>query len=398
MKKIIGLSVIASIAISTSVYADTLQEAFANSKVSGEIKAQYFDKQSPVDGKNDTISVVGGNLNLKTGSYYGFGAGVTFQTSHVLDVDYAGTNDYLGFMDASGSVMSESYLTYTYDKTMLKVGRQYMASPLVASSGSRMLKDSFEAYTLTNTNIPNTTLMASYITKYQNRTDGDGNPGKFVNVEDGAYTIYAKNTSIENLTLQAQYLDVNGETSNADSDALYFDAAYNWNGILFAAQYLKGDVESNANSNGRLLGFKVSGNIGPVNLTGLYTTTNDKDVYGGVAGGVVGLGNGADSSFTALPLHGGAVTYAANTDTAVAVAATNIMGVTAVGYYGVVKSDDDNNAGGSDKITAYGGFLEYAFTKNFSAKVMYESADFKGDMNALDYDSNRFRLYTSYKF
>lgn len=385
MKKFTNLSLIASLAICSSVYADTIEEAFKNSKVSGEIKAQYFDKQSPTDGKSDSISVVGGNLGIVTGSFNGLTAGATFQTTHILSRDIEGTNDYLATMDASGSVLSESYLAYTLGKTTAKIGRQYITTPLVAGSGSRMIKESFEAMLLSNTDIPDTTLVAGYVSKFQGRTDGAKNPGTFNNFEDGAYTLYLKNNSVKDLTLQAQYLDVDGITSATDKDVLYVDGEYDAGFAKISAQVLD---SSNGNVDGRMYGLKVSGNISTVNLTGLYSTTSNKgEVY-------PGAGNGADSAFTALPIHGGGVTYKANTDTMVAVAATQVVDATIVAYVGQVKSPDNNNLGGSDKIDAYGGFVAYAFNKQLSAKVMYENASFSHTLQ----DSNALRVYTSYKF
>lgn len=388
MKKITKLSIAACLLLTGSAFADTLEEAFSNSKVKGELKAQYFDKQSPADGKNDNIFVTGGNINIVTGSFYGLNAGVTFQASHVVDRSIESTNDFASTMDASGAVMSESYLAYTLDNTTLKVGRQYITTPLVAGSGSRMIKESFEGVTLTNTDLADTTLVAAYVSKFQGRTDGAEKPGEFDKYEDGAYTLYVKNNSIENLTLQGQYLDVDGSTANTDKNALYVDGVYDAGIAKVSLQVIDSKNESNAKSNGRLYGAKISGNIAMVNLTGLYTsTTNDGDVF-------VGAGNGADSGYTALPIHGGSVTYKANTDTMVAVAATQLAGATVVAYIGQVKSPDDNNLGGSDKIDAYGGFVQYAFNKNFSTKVMYENASFSDTLK----DSNALRVYTSYKF
>lgn len=385
MKKITSLSLIASISLATTLGADTLADAFAKSKVSGEIKAQYFDKQSPVDGKNDTITVAGGNLGIVTDSFYGFNAGATFQATQTITRDIEATNDFLSTMDASGSVLSESYLAYTLGNTTAKVGRQYINTPLVAGSGSRMIKESFEGAVISNTDIKDTTLVAGYVNKFQGRTDGAKNPGEFEDFEDGAYTLYVKNNSIKDLILQAQYLDVNGTTSATEKDVAYLDGAYDTGFAILSAQVLD---SSNGTVDGTMYGLKASGNIAMVNLTGIYTTTTDDgEVY-------PGAGNGADSAFTALPVHGGLVTYKANTDTMVAVAATQLLGATVVGYIGQVQSPEHNNLGGSDKIDAYGGFVEYPFNKSLSAKVMYENAKFSHTLS----DSNELRVYTSYKF
>lgn len=43
MKKIVQLSLIASLSISSTLYADTISEAFKDVKIKGEIKAAYVD-------------------------------------------------------------------------------------------------------------------------------------------------------------------------------------------------------------------------------------------------------------------------------------------------------------------------------------------------------------------
>lgn len=198
MKKIVKLSLATTIAFTglTTLNAATLAEAFAASKVKGEIKAQYFKEVQT--SKDADIYLTGGKLNIVTGSYYGLKAGATFQTSHVLDYKDSGGNVFKKDQDASGSVLSESYLAYTLTNTTLKAGRQFIKTPLVAGSGSRMIKDSFESFILVNTDIPQTTLVAGYLDKYANRTDTEGSTGEFEQVGDnGAYTIYLKNKSID---------------------------------------------------------------------------------------------------------------------------------------------------------------------------------------------------------
>ncbi len=385
MKKV-TFSLLTCCLMSTLISADDLQKAFKETKMTGELKAQYFNKQFLIDGKNDAIGVVGGNINLNTGSYYGFGAGLTFQTSHRVSKSIKGlSNEYINTMDVSGSVLSQSYLSYSLTNTVFKIGRQYITTPLLAGSGSRMIKQSFEGITLENKSLPKTTITVAYVNKFQNRTNGTGSAPKFNSINKNAYTLYVTNNSIDNLTLRAQVLKVNANKTNTDKSVRYFDAAYNLSGVNIAGQYIN---SKNDKEKGSLFGLKVNGNIAMINLTGIYTKTNsDGTVYSGVGGA-------ADSSFAALPLHGGSVTYTKDTNTKVLIAATNIKDVTIVGYVGQVKSDHKVGPLKYKKIDAMGGFVQYAFNKNFSAKVMYESADF----DTAKHDDNIFRVYTSYKF
>ena len=70
-----------------------------------------------------------------------------------------------GDLDAKGAVLSESYLQYDLYKTRFKGGRQHIVMPLIANSGSRMIKESFEGYFLSNTDLPDTTLSAGWVNR-----------------------------------------------------------------------------------------------------------------------------------------------------------------------------------------------------------------------------------------
>ena len=110
-------------------------------------------------------------------------------------------------------------------KTSLKVGRQFITTPLVSSgiagkSSEAIINDSFEAYTLTNNDIADTTIVAAYVNQYQQKTDGSGNIGEFAKFQDGASSLFVKNTSLKDTTIQVQYLSEKGETSATNRGAL----------------------------------------------------------------------------------------------------------------------------------------------------------------------------------
>ena len=380
MKKIAKLSLVAAIAVAgmTNVNAASLEEAFAASKVKGEIKSQYFQKENAA-GQEASIWTNGGNLSLTTGSFNGLTAGVTFQTGHVAHLDTP-VNNYNADMNASGSVMSEAYLAYTLANTTAKVGRQYITTPLVAGSGSRMFKQSFEGIVLVNTDVPNTVLVAGYVDKYQNRTDNAGGEPEFNQVSDGAYTVYAKNTSIANLAIQAQYAQIKALAGN-DKKITYIDAAYKLDNVTIAGQTFMSDDGSATNSDGQQFGVKVTGNIAGVSMLAAYTTTDDE------ANVVSGLGSGADRSFAAAPIYGGGSAQRADTDSYKIALGYKVMGLGLNASY--TNWDTAGRALGDESETNL--TVGYAFNKALSTKVMYS----KYDGNT---DDNRSRVYLSYKF
>ena len=143
---------------SSSFAADTLADAFKNGKVNGELKAWYFDQTvdpSNAASTNANIINLGIELGYVTDSLYGFTFGATFQGSgNPATAETSAKTVFANDQYAGGGVLSEAYLAYTLGKTTVKAGRQYIATPLVNGSGSRIFKESFEGVVLVNTDLP----------------------------------------------------------------------------------------------------------------------------------------------------------------------------------------------------------------------------------------------------
>lgn len=383
MKKIAKLSLATAIAITgftSSVYAaDSISEAFSNGKVKGSVKSYYFAQTFDDVTKDDSsIWANGGSLNYVTDSYKGLVLGSTFQTSHVTSIDdTAGATT--GSMNAQGSVLSEAYLQYTYDKTTFKGGRQFVSTPLLAGSGSRLIKEAFEAYLVVNTDIPDTTLVAGVITKYQTRTDkttygdnafvnyqtnGTGEPGNFNKIgTDGVRTLYVKNQSISNLTVQAQYADVVDVAVD-----IYIDAKYNFGPVYVASQYYNTNYDAAGTKDSSMYGLKVGGNVMGLDLFAGYTSTDDANAV------VRGVGQGAYAHYTATTKTAGVAAFAAGTDSYQVGAGYKFGDLkTKVRY-----SSFDNPTVNADldETTLN---LEYKFTKALTAQIDYSILDYEND-------------------
>lgn len=276
---------------------ESLATAFENGKVNGKLKSYYFAKSYDNNTYEDaSIWVNGIDLGYKTGSFYGFSLGTSAQFSSVTSDDDK-NNRYAPYMDASGAIMSEMYLSYTYDKTTAKAGRQYFGTPLVAGSGSRFIRQSFEGYSIENTSLDNTKIVAAYLTKFADRTDNAGSPGKFGDGRigvDGAWTVYAKNNSINNLTLQAQYAERSEKVQNADNGAqiFYVDGLYNFGGDMkpfIAAQYLTTSYDQTGVDNGNAYGVKIGASYEGLSAYAAFTSVGDSNVEQGIGSGAIPL-------------------------------------------------------------------------------------------------------------
>lgn len=318
MNKLIKISLVTTLAItafSTSALAkNTLAESFANGKLKGELKSFYFARGFDNGGKKDaSIFVNGGSLNYITDSFYGFKLGATLQTSHVTSKD-DDNNAYAKDMDASGTRLSEAYLQYTVNKTQLKFGRQYIATPLVFGSPARMAHQAFEAYTLTNIDLPSTKIIASYITKFQQRTDkvdaSDTNSGDIGTFRktllgiDGTWMAFIKNNSIKGLEVQAQYYDKSETAAGASNGLqnLFLNAQYDLDVALkpyIAVQYFDSSFDDAAKTDNDLFGAKVGIKVKGFNIFTGYTETGEGNKV------EHGIGNAAWKQFTASAAYGG---------------------------------------------------------------------------------------------
>lgn len=387
MKKITQLGIVASLMLvsTQSFSADTLASAFESGKVSGEIKSQYFQKE--VADKKVSVWNNGGNLSYVTGDFYGFKSGVTFQAASVTasDLDNAPTA-YNKDQNVSGAILSQAYLQYTVANTSAKVGRQYISTPLVEGSGSRMFKESFEGLVISNTDISNTTIVAAYVDKEQYRTNiaSGGTDVKavsdFEQVQDGAYTVYANNKSIKDLTVDAQYALINSNTNATDdTKAFYAAGSYNINPFTIETQTYQTDNGDTTNSKGSAYGINLLANFDKLSLGAAYSTIdNDANI-------VPGIGNGADYLYTGPWIYGGV--YDADTDAYKLSAGYKITADLSFDLiYGAWKTASNPTASETDYIATY------AFNKNFSTKLVFATYDNLAD------ESYRSRLYASYKF
>ena len=387
MKKVIKLGLMATLALgyTNAFSAQSLASAFEEGKVSGEIKSQYFQKE--VSNEKVSIWTNGGNLSYVTGDYYGFKSGVTLQASTVTasDLDNAPTA-YNKDQNVSGAVLSQAYLQYSMANTTGKIGRQYISTPLVEGSGSRIFKESFEGLVISNTDISNTTIVAAYVDKEQYRTNiaSGGTEVKevsdFEQIQDGAYTVYVNNKSIEDLTVDAQYALINSDTNTADdTKAFYAAGSYNLSPFTIETQTYQTDNGNAVNSKGSAYGVNLLGNFDKLSLGVAYSIV-DKD-----ANIINGIGNGADYLYTGTWIYGGI--YDADTDAYKLSAGYKIT--TDLSFdlnYGAWKTGTNPTASETDFITTY------TFNENFSTKFVLATYDNLAD------ESYRTRLYASYKF
>jgi len=382
MKKIkLSLVTIGALSMLTCANANSLAEAFSEGKVSGELKSQFYQKESN-DSKTVNIWSNGLNLSYTTADYNGFTGGVTFQAASVATKDLdENPNAYNADQNVGGSVLSEAYIQYQIDNTKIKAGRQYLATPLIASSGSRIFKESFEAATVTNTDIKDTSVSLMYVKKYQGRTDGNEGAPSFNNLGDGVFSVYATNKSIENLSLAAQYVNGKNLLANNTKDVsiYYLNGEYDFSTFKLGAQYYGSDDNGAANNDGSLYAVKASTKIADISLAASYSEVSEN---GGVS--AWNLGNGADYIYTWSWYEGSR--YSADMKAAKLEAGYNFTDKLSAN---VMHINWKTSSSETTRETDY--ILDYKVSKDLSLRWLH--GQFSNSANKY-----RSRVYVSYKF
>lgn len=369
--------VVAGLATS-SFAADTLADAFKNGKVSGALQGYYWTRDN---GTTDAdIFTSGFDLSFETDRYMGFGMKATFQATSSPFADAEGKTMFGGDEYGSGAQLSEAYVSYAMGKTTALVGRMYLSTPLVASSGSRVTKQAFEGAAIINTDIADTTLIAGYVQKFQARTTDAGVNSKIGEFEkigtDGAYTLAVINNSIEDLTLTAAYADYIDVTAIG-----YAEAAYATGVFGVAGQYYYNDYDNGTDSD--LFGVKADATFGAANVYAAYSKVGDK-----TTGVTPGLGGGADLAFTGSPFNSDS--YVADTEAYKVGASYAVMANANVGLNYTVNDRDATNYEASFLAVE----VDYAFEGQLKGLSVYLGYEDQGK----DLKGSELRFNASYAF
>lgn len=300
---------------------EMLDDAFKNGKASGNIRAFWYDGDR--DLKIDRTSLtVGGILSYQTAPFYGVQANASFFSSNgitsLTQMPESGQTSNLKSDGSSINVLGEAALSYTYDDTIVKYGRQRLNTPLTNDYYNRMLPNSFEALTLENCSIADVTLKGAYITKWKYK-DSDrfisptenygfhrdivmlGGVMKKGRITNEVYDYYIPDV------MNALYIQ--SETPKFLSES----SPFNISGSL---QYLKENGVGNKRiklSSTYLIGTKLGLHYNDWSLTGLFTQIGDQSLAG-TGGRYAKMGWGGFITYTDLQIDGetenaGAVAY-----------------------------------------------------------------------------------------
>lgn len=171
--------------------SDSLVSAFEGSKLNGFAKAMYVADDKKGGRPNQSTPGLGGKLGAETGEYLGFKLkGAWYATTDIglRQEDPRKTDAYMFDLDKKPySLLGEAQLSARHGDTLLAIGRQEFFSPIINTYDYRIIPNLFEAYTLTNRDISETTVTFAYVRKMSG-LDGLVTFSEFRSMSQQAYT------------------------------------------------------------------------------------------------------------------------------------------------------------------------------------------------------------------
>lgn len=165
--------------------------ALEDSKWIGFAKAMYVGDDKKGGRPDQSTPGFGGKIGAETGEYAGFklkGAWYATTDLGLRQQDPRKTDAYMFDLDKKPySLLGEIQLSARRGNTALLIGRQEFFSPIINTYDYRIIPNLFEAYTLTNRDIPETTVTLAYVSKMSG-LDGLVTFSEFRSMSQQAYT------------------------------------------------------------------------------------------------------------------------------------------------------------------------------------------------------------------
>jgi len=277
-KKIIGLALFTVV----GVEADSLNQTI----VDGYIRGTYQSH----DVKDDKVykdDAIGGKLHFETASTDGVSLGASFYgSSSVVNDDNHGLISLRGESHKSYGILGEAYLKSKFGKNVLTIGRQEIETPFAQVDDIGMIPNTFEAVTLINNEMKDTTLFLGQIQKMAGVDAEVIDKFTKVNGSKNMQVLGLNYEGIDNLALLGWYYRLSG----AEVDKItYLEATYEKEfgayGYEWGLQYAQ--QGHNVGKSTQILGATLSVSAINMGLTfsTAYNETKDGSAFSGFGGG-----------------------------------------------------------------------------------------------------------------
>lgn len=432
------LALAAISALGITLNATTLQEAVSGGKVSGAIRSvtvmsSYSDNTEAGPYNNANSSAVALQLNYKTADFKGFKAEVGFQAGHSLDLEDSSAaadapkfyNERESRVTQEGSNLYLANISYAIQNTEAKVGRQLISTPLMSYSDANPMVDTFNGLSVVNKDLSNTEIKLYVLKDWVERYSADPSTADRAKGDDRithwskpTVSLYVKNTSIQSLTLEGQYLGVRDDEGNPNDAPVATNGSYKvYYGafdyklpvgmpLSIGSFYTVADYDSTVSTGAPKLldkndtdmyGVKLGGKIGDTGFKVAYTKVGDDGDFIGNLGHVPNL----------FKYNGGQMFtdnfFAGVSSTSLMVIPKlipDVFTLFAISKYSQTEAGKLNTSRGAnmDGAIEVMADLKYNFTKELAGRLQVAEIDFDSEKANTDDKMTIGKLYLTYSF
>jgi len=160
--------------------SDSIVDAVKNGKAGLSLRMRYEDVDVDTSGHDSANALtLRTHLNFTTDTFMGFG--VMLEAEDVTELDEVDYNDGVNgkpgpaITDPEGTEVNQAYLSYAYEDTSGRLGRQRITldnQRFIGNVGWRQNEQTFDALSISSNSLPNTSIFAGYVTNV-NRIFGE---------------------------------------------------------------------------------------------------------------------------------------------------------------------------------------------------------------------------------
>lgn len=179
MSYVFRYSVLAVLAtLSIGVHASTIDDVLTNGHVDGELRMYQFNRFFQTDTQPDASAFAASALlNVQTGTFAGgFSIGGSVLSAHAFGTHSSNlkrVDTSLMGQDNSLTALGQAYLQYQNSWLLFRGGYQYLKTPWMNSSDSRMVPASYDAIMAEFTPIKNWNITLVRAFRWRSRTSSD---------------------------------------------------------------------------------------------------------------------------------------------------------------------------------------------------------------------------------
>jgi len=427
-KSYLALTVVSALGISVS--ANSFEDALTGGKTSGEIRSMtvmssFTDETELGPFNNANSSAIAFQLKYETANYKGFKAEVGFQVAHSLDLENTNTkadvptfyNENESRITQEGSNLFLANISYEKGNTKAKVGKQMISTTLMSNSNSNPLVDTFNGLSIVNKDISNTEIKFYVLKDWYERYSTTDRSG-IIHWAKPTLSLYLKNKSIKNLTLEGQYLSVRDEVGNPtdvpvatnNSYKIYF-GAFDYKlpvsmPLSIGSFYAVADYDSKVSTGApklldkhdtNMYGIKVGAKIGETGFKLAYTKVDDDGDFIGNLGHVPNFFKYNGGQMFTDNFHAG---VSSTSVMVIPKLIPKVFTLFAISKYSQTEEGKLNTSRGAnmDGALEIQADLRYKFNKKFSARLQLAQVDLDSETASSDDKITLGKLYLNYKF